>query len=182
MAFEYLKTLTGGLDKNAILSEMMLAHGEDVWNYAFFLTRQTVLADDITQDVFVKVYERLYTFRGEASVKTWLLAITRNLVHDHWRSAWFRRVVPFGVLRREGHGPSAEAQALSSLVNEELWEAVLSLPCKLREVLLLHAHHHLTYAEIARLLGVSEGTVKSRLFRARAKVSELLKEEEGRTP
>ncbi len=94
MAFEYLKSMSGGLDKNAALSDIMLTYGEDVWNYAFFLSKNRTLADDVTQDVFVRVYERLYTFRGEASIKTWLLAITRNLVRDHWRSAWIRRVIP----------------------------------------------------------------------------------------
>jgi RNA polymerase sigma-70 factor, ECF subfamily len=179
VAFEYLKSLSGGMDRNAILQELMTVHGEDVWNYAFFLTRKTELADDITQDVFVKVYERMFTFRGEASVKTWLLTITRNLVKDHWRSAWIRRVIPFARLQREDTTSSAESEAISSLVSEELWQVVLSLPAKLREVLLLHAHHGLGYGEIARLLSVSEGTVKSRLFRARAKVSERLHQAEG---
>ncbi|KEQ23781.1 RNA polymerase sigma factor [Paenibacillus tyrfis] len=177
MAFEYLKSMSGGLDKNAALSDIMLAYGEDVWNYAFFLSKNRTLADDVTQDVFVRVYERLYTFRGEASIKTWLLAITRNLVRDHWRSAWIRRVIPFGILRQEGQEPSAESQVIGLLAEEEVWNTVLGLPYKLREVLLLHAHHQLSYAEIAKLLNVSEGTVKSRLSRARAKVSQQLGEE-----
>jgi len=177
VAFEYLKSLSGGIDKNAVLEELMLAYGEDVWNYVFFLTRRSELADDITQDVFVKVYERLYSFRGEASVRTWLLTITRNLVRDYWRSAWFRRVIPFGQPSRGDSTPSAEAEVLNRLVTEDVWRIVLSLPRKLREILLLHAHHQLSYTEIARLLSLSEGTVKSRLYRARAKVSKLLDEE-----
>ncbi|MFD0675938.1 MULTISPECIES: RNA polymerase sigma factor [unclassified Paenibacillus] len=180
MAFEYLKSISEGMDKNAVLEELMLAYGEDVWNYAFFLTRRSELADDITQDVFIKVYERLYSFRGEASVKTWLLTITRNLVRDHWRSAWFRRVIPFGQPVREESTPSAETEVMSQLVSEEVWLVVLALPRKLREVLLLHAHHQLSYIEIARLLSLSEGTIKSRLHRARVKVSKLLNKE-GRT-
>ncbi|WP_201317596.1 RNA polymerase sigma factor [Paenibacillus sp. EPM92] len=179
MAFEYLKSLAGGMDKNEILSELMLTYGEDVWNYAFFLTRQPMTADDITQDVFMKVYERLYSFRGEASIKTWLLTITRNTVRDQWRSAWFRRVVPSGVLKRDETVASAESQALSALVEEDVWKLVLELPTKLREVLLLHAHHQLSYVEIAELLGISVGTMKSRLSRARAKISQQL-ETEGR--
>ncbi|MGF7035997.1 RNA polymerase sigma-70 factor (ECF subfamily) [Paenibacillus mucilaginosus] len=179
MAFEYLKSLSGGMDRSCVLSELMGAYGEDVWNYAFFLTRDHALSDDITQDVFVKVYEKMYSFRGESSVRTWLLAITRNLVRDHWRSAWFRRVIPFGSPKREEHGPSAESLAVSSLVTEEVWAAVLALPRKLREVLLLHAHHGLSHAEIASLLDLSQGTVKSRLSRARAKVSKELNREGG---
>ncbi|MEK8130917.1 RNA polymerase sigma factor [Paenibacillus filicis] len=174
MAFEYLKSLASGMDKNEILSELMLAYGSDVWNYAFFLTRSSSMADDISQDVFVKVYERIFSFRGEASVRTWLLTITRNTVRDHWRSAWFRRVVPFAAPRREGRVASAETQAIEFLEEQEVWQTVLALPPKLREVLLLHVHHRLSYAEIAALLGITEGTVKSRLSRARAKVSQQL--------
>ncbi|MEK3720010.1 RNA polymerase sigma factor [Paenibacillus sp. FSL H8-0034] len=175
MAFEYLKSLSSGMDKNVILEDLMVAYGEDVWNYAFFLTRQSELSDDITQDVFVRVYERLFSYRGEASVKTWLLTITRNLVRDHWRSAWFRKVMPFGTPLAKGESaPSAETEALNRLVSEEVWLVVLSLPIKLREVLLLHAHHQLTHTEIARLLSISEGTVKSRLYRARVKVGKLM--------
>jgi len=177
VAFEYLKSLSGGMDKNVILEDIMLAYGDDVWNYAFFMTRNKELADDITQEVFVRVYERLYSYRGEASVKTWLLTITRNMVKDHWRSSWIRRVIPFGLQTREGSSPSAETEAMGLMVEEEVWQIVLELPRKLREVLLLHAHHQLTHAEIAGLLSLSEGTVKSRLYRARAKVSGLLNKE-----
>ncbi|SDE07638.1 RNA polymerase sigma-70 factor, ECF subfamily [Paenibacillus sp. UNCCL117] len=181
MAFEYLKSLASGMDKNEILSELMQAYGDDVWNYAYFLTRKATMADDIAQDVFVKVYERMFTFRGEASVRTWLLTITRNTVRDQWRSAWFRRVIPFSAPRHEGAAASAEAQAIEFLEEEAIWTTVLQLPAKLREVLLLHAHHQLSYRDIAGMLGISEGTVKSRLSRARAKVSQQLAAE-GREP
>jgi RNA polymerase sigma-70 factor (ECF subfamily) len=180
VAFEYLKSLTGGMDQNAILEELMLAYGDDVWNYAFFLTKKNELADDIAQEVFIKVYERLYSFRGESSVKTWMLTITRNLVKDHWRSAWYRKVLPFDLPARDESMPSAEDELLNRETQEDVWQIVLSLPRKLREVLLLHAHHQLSYAEIARLLSLSEGTVKSRLYRARAKAAKLM-DKEGRT-
>lgn len=156
----------------------MDAYGADVWNYAFFLTRKADLADDIAQEVFVRVYERLYSFRGEAAMKTWLLTIARNLVRDHWRSAWFRRVVPFAAPQRKEQTLSAESEAFSRFASDDIWRAVLSLSVKYRETLLLHAHYDMSYAEIAALLKVSEGTVKSRLSRARAKVSELLGGEE----
>jgi RNA polymerase sigma-70 factor (ECF subfamily) len=104
-----------------------------------------------------------------------MLTITRNLVKDHWRSAWFRKVITFGSPPvREGNASSAESEALNRLVTEEVWQVVLALPIKLREVLLLHAHHQLTYSEIAKLLSISEGTVKSRLYRARIKVAKLM--------
>ncbi|UUZ81614.1 hypothetical protein LJK88_44540 [Paenibacillus sp. P26] len=69
--FEYLKYLSESSDKKAILEELMTAYGKDVWNYAYSITRKWDQADDITQEVFIKVYRNLYTFRSESSVKTW---------------------------------------------------------------------------------------------------------------
>lgn len=173
MSFEYLEHVTGGLDRDAVLDELMREYGRDVWNYALFLTRSRELADDIAQDTFVKVYERLYTYRGESSVKTWLLAITRNAARDALRSSWLRRVIlrPHRAASENDAHPSAEREAMEREMNRDIWSIVLELPAKLREVLLLHAHHQLQMKEIAALLNISEGTVKSRLFRARALAS-----------
>ncbi|MNF90738.1 RNA polymerase sigma factor SigM [compost metagenome] len=175
MSFEYLEHVTGGLDRDAVLDELMKEYGRDVWNYALFLTRSRTLADDIAQDVFVKVYERMYLYRGESSVKTWLLAITRNAARDALRSSWLRRVtlLPNRAASEDAH-PSAEREAMERELTRDVWSIVLELPAKLREVLLLYAHHQLQMKEIAALLNLSEGTVKSRLFRARAQASKKL--------
>lgn len=78
MDFEYLRHVAREPDRGPILDELLLAYGKDVWNYAFFLTRRRDLAEDIAQDVFVKVYQRMDTFRGASGVKSWLLTITRH--------------------------------------------------------------------------------------------------------
>ncbi|XEC95409.1 sigma-70 family RNA polymerase sigma factor [Paenibacillus tarimensis] len=175
--FEYLKSVTGGLDKNAVLEDLMTVYGQDVWNFAFFQTGRREIADDVAQDVFVKVYERLYTYRGQASVKTWLLAITRNTARDAMRSAWMRRVRAMPAWFQRETYPSAEREVMDQLVTENIWAEVMSLPRKLREVLLLHIHHGLPLKEIAVLLEISEGTVKSRLHRARAAINRKLSAE-----
>lgn len=178
MQFDYLKHVTDGLDRHAVLNELMHAYGKDVWNFAFFMTHRRELADDITQDVFVKVFEHLYDFRGQSSVKTWLLAITRNTARDVLRSAWIRRVTLMPVSRQETQShPSAERETIDKLMTEQVWAVVLKLPRKLREVLLLTSHHGLAMKEIADMLGVSIGTVKSRLHRARAAVNRNLSED-----
>lgn len=81
-------------------------------------------------------------------------------------------------LFRKESAPSAEAEFLADDGTKALWDTVLTLPLKLREVLLLHAHHQLALAEIADVLNISQGTVKSRLFRARARVAQQLKRQE----
>ncbi|WP_245809632.1 MULTISPECIES: sigma-70 family RNA polymerase sigma factor [Cohnella] len=168
MELDYLKHMTGGLDRNALLDELMMTYGKDVWNYAYFLTCRKEAAEDIAQDVFVKVYQNLYTFRGESPIKPWLLAITRNTALDYLRSSWVRRVKFLPSYKEKAAHPSAENEWLHQEEHQEIWDLVMKLPRKLRESLLLFAHHQLSLKEIATLLGVSEGTVKSRLFRARA--------------
>lgn len=175
--FEYLKYLTETSDKKAIVSELMTAYGKDVWNYAYSITHKRDQADDITQEVFIKVFRNLYTFRSESSVKTWLLAITRNMALDYRRSAFLRRVTLIGFSQPSFETGSssapAEAQVMEKLAINDLWSLVLKLPVKYREVLILYAHYQLSMKEMAEVLGVSEGTVKSRLFHARNKISKL---------
>lgn len=177
MGLEYLKTLAQSSDKNEILRDLMDHYGNDVWNYAFFLTGRYDQSDDIFQDVFIKAYQHLFSFRGESSVKTWLLSITRNTVKDQRKSAWARRVLLMASIRRKETVSSTEKEVLSRMVGGDVWRAVMDLPEKLRESLLLYAHHQLSIAEISVMLGISQGTVKSRLSRARAKVPLYLKEQ-----
>jgi RNA polymerase sigma-70 factor, ECF subfamily len=157
--------------------ELMLTYGQEVWNYTFFLTKRTDLADDISQDVFLKVFRNIASFRGESSMRTWLFTITRNIAINYRWSAFMRKIVlADSVTRTETH-PSAEQEAVQNSLSSELWQIVMNLPIKFREVLVLHAKYEFSQKEIAQLLGLSEGTVKSRLSRARQKVNGTWKEE-----
>ncbi len=167
--FEYLKYMTDSTDPKAILQDLMTAYGNDVWNYAFSITRKWEMADDITQDVFLKAYRNLFTFRSESSVKTWLLAITRNTAYDYKKSAFFRKVTLVDYITFQGSSPSAETEVIQGMESGEIWKLVLRLPAKYREVLILYGHYQLSMREIAKVLDLNEGTVKSRLRRARAK-------------
>jgi RNA polymerase sigma-70 factor (ECF subfamily) len=169
--FEYLRYIGEQADRKALLTELMNAYGKDVWNFAYSMTRKWDQADDIAQEVFLKAYRNLHTFRSQSSVKTWLLAITRNMVLDYRKQAFFRRVVLVDAFRDDGASSSAEREVIESLAVNEMWKRVLELPCKYREVVILYAHYQLSMKEIADMLGVSEGTVKSRLFHARRKLA-----------
>lgn len=167
---EYLRYLSASSDKKAILEELMVAYGKDVWNYAFSMTRKWDQADDITQEVFIKVYRNLYTFRQESSVKTWILTITRNMTVDYRRSAFYRKVTLMDYIAPSSTQPATEHTVIEQMTVNDMWRMVLKLPVKYREVLLLYAHYQLSMKEIAQILGVTEGTVKSRLFHARKKM------------
>ncbi|WNQ14061.1 RNA polymerase sigma factor [Paenibacillus aurantius] len=174
---EYLRHMSR-MDENG-LRDLMNSYGQSVWDYAFVLTKSPHLADDISQDVFLKAFQRISTFRGESSVKTWLLAITRHTVFNYRKSAFFRKVLLVGFRPDRQASQSAEKEYLSHAYAHDLWALVLALPTKYREVLVLEVKYGLSMQEMASLLGISEGTAKSRLHRARKKVSDALKEGEG---
>ncbi|MFC5531796.1 RNA polymerase sigma factor [Cohnella yongneupensis] len=171
--FDFLKYRLDPSDDKELLNELMTAYGKDVWNYAFSITRKWDLADDITQEVFIKVFRNMHAFRRDASVKTWLLTITRNTAIDFKRSAFLRKVTLTDTYEEHGSRQSAERESLEQLAVNDLWKHVLQLPIKYREVIILFAHHQLSLKEIAQMLGVSEGTVKSRMFHARQKLTKM---------
>ncbi|WEK56320.1 MAG: sigma-70 family RNA polymerase sigma factor [Candidatus Cohnella colombiensis] len=162
-------------DNKQLLDQLMLAYGKDVWNYAFSMTRKWDVADDVTQEVFIKVYRNMNSFRRDSSVKTWLLTITRNTVIDYRRSAFIRKVTLSDVLEDHSERQSAEQEVIGNWTVNEMWAMVLKLPSKYREVIILYAHNQLSLKEISEVLDVTEGTVKSRMFHARKKLT-LMKE------
>lgn len=160
------------------LGDMMENYGSDVWHYAFFLTRSREQADDISQEVFLKAYRHVGKYRGQAALKTWLLTITRNTAFSWRRNSFWRRFLPLGTQNGPGQARSAENEAIGNQYVNRIWEIVMELPDKYREVLVLDIQQGLPTAEMSRLLGVAEGTVKSRLSRAREKVRTAIKEEQ----
>lgn len=164
-------------EQNAdILSNLIDTYGLDVWNLAFTLSRSADVADDVYQDVFLNVWRKLHTFRGQSSWRTWLLAITHNVARNHLRSSFLRRVVLVDHLPlREPHR-SAEDEALECLDIDAIWQRILQLPVKLREVLVLRVSHQLSIAEISQVVGIPSSTVKTRLHRARLQMYDAIQE------
>lgn len=160
------------------LREMMEAYGSDVWNYAFFLTRSREQANDISQEVFLKAYKNVGKYRGQSSMKTWLLTITRNTAFSWSKNSFWRRFIALGDQPTAVNAPSAEKEALGNQYANRIWEIIMTLPEKNREVLVLDIQHGLSIAEMSDLLNLAQGTVKSRLARAREKVKEAIQKEE----
>ena len=148
-------------------------------------------AEDLTQEVFVKVNRALDGFRGESSLSTWLYRIATNAALDRRRSPSFRRSTPreladeageMGDEAESGRGearageraPSAEEQLVRKEMNECIRDYVEKLPDNYRTTLVLSELEGLKDGEIAEILGVSLETVKIRLHRARAKLKREL--------
>ncbi|WP_127584118.1 RNA polymerase sigma factor [Paenibacillus koleovorans] len=170
MEEHYLRGLTHTDDPGTLLRDLMQTYGNEVWSYAYVLTGQREAADDLSQDVFLSAYRNLAGFRGDSSVRTWLLRITRNACFNFRRASFFRRTVLHAWIASKERHRSAEDEALQRMELQQVWASVMALSPKLREALVLEAHYQLSYREIAQLLGISEGTVKSRIHRARAKL------------
>jgi RNA polymerase sigma-70 factor (ECF subfamily) len=131
--------------------------------YLRHLVGDATLADDLTQDVLVKVHAQLRTYRFESRFMTWVLRIARNTAFDDRRAELRRR-------KREARA-AAGAPVHDPTAAPEVSLAIASLPIALREALLLVEVCGFTYAEVGTLLGVPEGTAKSRAHRAREGVA-----------
>jgi RNA polymerase sigma-70 factor (ECF subfamily) len=140
------------------------------------------LAQEVTQDVFVKVYRKLPTCRQPAKFISWLLTIATNESRNALRgkkNAWWRRrhsyeeAIATG-LERPATDPQPPDQAITHEQQQVIRQAVHRLSPELREVIVLHYYVDMTYEEIADVLNCPIGTVKSRLHTARAKLEKDL--------
>ncbi|MFD2332590.1 RNA polymerase sigma factor [Cohnella sp. GCM10020058] len=156
---------------------LMNDYGQEVWNYAYSIVKNQNLEEDITQDVFLQVFRHVDSFRKESSIKTWLLKITRNISYNYRKSAFIRKAFLVGNVSLRESSQSAEQAYLANEAANEVWIVVLKLPVKSREILILHAKYQLSISEIAHLLDISEGAVRSRLFAARKKMNARLGED-----
>lgn len=155
------------------LSELVAQHQEMLLKmcYAYLLSAED--ARDAVQDTFLKAFLNLDSFRGECSEKSWLIKIARNTCLDMRRSAWFRRV---DKRIRVEDLPETSAPGASE-EERELTAAVLSLPQKLKDAVILYYFQDLTMQETADILGISQPSVSSRLSRARKKLKSYLEGE-----
>jgi RNA polymerase sigma-70 factor, ECF subfamily len=168
--------------KEAAWEDLVRVHTKRVFTICYRFTGTTEEAQDLTQEVFLRVFRTLRTFRaGEGSFVVWLNRLTRNLLIDHYRRTKQERVTdsledqlpyieesPALTARTEGLLAGREA-------NELLQNALQKLSPELRETVILRDVEELEYREIAQILSVPEGTVKSRLNRGRAELARLLR-------
>ena len=138
--------------------DLVRAYQADVWRFAYHFTRDRTLADDVTQDSFLRAFRFLKGFRGDSRFTSWLFRIARNCAMDaiNARKSQLEREPPPPV------GPS-DAQT-----RVELQAALEAVSGEHRDVFLLIEVFGLSYQEAADVLGVRVGTVKSRMHRARA--------------
>ena len=151
-----------------------------VFNVAYKFVGRHDLAEDLTQDVFLKIFKALGTFDRRANFQTWLMSVSRNLCIDHYRSVRKEReLVDRSVDSAEVSAVSGEPDALLALERGDrrarLHDALAQLPDTLRTAVMLRDIQELTYQEIADKLALPEGTVKSRINRGRKELARQIR-------
>ncbi|WP_246552734.1 RNA polymerase sigma factor [Paenibacillus tritici] len=148
--------------------EMFEAHSSYIYGIALMITKQRALADDVTQETFLRAFAKYHLYDSSRPLRPWLYRIAVNMSRNLLRrKVWIRLLA--GVPREETEH-SAENFALQNENRLELWNAVSGLSVKLREVITLHYYAELPLPETAEVLGIPLGTCKSRLHAALRKL------------
>jgi RNA polymerase sigma-70 factor, ECF subfamily len=155
----------------AAFERLVRRYQAHVWRFLRHLLGDPALAEDVTQETFLRLYQRLPTFAGRSRFSTWVFRVARNAGVDALRAAR-RHDRLLAALPAPPPGPEPDARV-------EAMAAVASLRPKLREALLLVEVFGFTYREAAEVLRVPEGTVKSRVFHARVRLTAWRQEGSG---
>ena len=169
----------------AAWEELVRLHTRKVYGLCYRFTNQGAEAQDLTQEVFLRVFRTLRTFRSaEGSFATWLARVTRNLLIDHYRRTRQDRVTDsieeqLPMLEEEGAAAAVRPDhAVAGREASEILQATLQkLSPDLREAVILRDLQEMEYREIAQVLQIPEGTVKSRINRGRAELARLLRKQ-----
>lgn len=168
------------VDPAAALESLMDDYGSAVLRLAFFYLRDRGLAEDAAQETFVRAYRNRHTFRGQGSLRAWLMRIAANVCRDELRRLSRRgNEEPVSDLAEAYPAPQVDPadRVVARLEGESLLEQVKNLPSEIREAVFLYYYFDLSTVEIATTLGCPEGTVRSRLARGRRHLKEAMEKE-----
>ncbi len=164
--------------------DLMRQHQRRVYRVIYLLVRDADTADTLTQECFLRAYQKRASFRGECRIETWILRIAVNLVRDHGknrRASFWKKLVGLddgestdtGPRQFPAGEPSAERALLAREELEAVWNALSSLSSQQRAIFFLRYEEEMPLAQIAELLEVKIGTVKTQLSRATGKLREM---------
>ena len=179
------KNLDGQLNRELNLldfDDIFRKFDRPIYNYLLHLTQNQTEAEDLSQETFIRVYNKLTTFRGEASLSTWIYRIATNVSVDHFRRSKTNRAKAIESLEEsdfekvciDDNTPLPDDQVAQSEMSDCVQNFIQRLPLSYRTVLLLHDLQGLKVQDIADILDCSLDTVKIRLHRARNKLKETL--------
>lgn len=157
-----------------IIDEAMQRYGQEILQLVFSYVKDRTVAEDLTQEIFIKCYKSLHTYKRTAKFRTWLWRIAINHCKDYLKSWYNRNVMTTEdeLSKPWGQQGTIEQELIRKDEDQQLALAVMELPVNYREVIYLFYFEELPIKEIALMISAKENTVKTRLRRAK----ELLKE------
>src|SRR2546423_7623500 len=155
-----------------------------VFNVAYKFVGRHDEAEDLTQDIFLKIFKSLSTFDSRANFQTWLISVSRNLCIDHYRSVRKERETIDRDVDASELSPRSKTQGQMAMMEQRdrvqlLKDAMSALPKTLRMAVLMRDIQELSYHEIAEKLHLPEGTVKSRINRGRNELARQIRKLRG---
>ena len=170
--------------EQAAWEEIVRLHRRKVFNVAYKFVGKHDEAEDLTQDVFLKIFKSLDTFDRRANFQTWLISVSRNLCIDHYRSVRKERETIDRDIDASILSPISKTQGQMAMMEQRdrvelLREAMSTLPKTLRTAVLMRDIQELSYHEIAQKLNLPEGTVKSRINRGRTELARQIRKLRG---
>lgn len=157
-------------ERSQRMTDMMNRYGTDIKRFCLLQLRDASQAEDAAQDVFIKAWRALGTFRGDSGEKTWLLRIAANTCRDYQRTGWFR------FMDRSVTPEDMERGTAFEFPDDSLSKAITALPALLRQAVTLRYFEELSIREMAQVLAVSEATAKRRVRKANAQLKRTLRE------
>ena len=167
-----LRAVTDALDRE--FEQLLVESSSLAFRVAYSVLRQREDAEDVAQEAFIKAHRNFRRLRDRASFRAWLVRLTWRLALDRQR-ANRRRANRDTEHRRLGSTAEHSDPAIANERSAQVWQAIDALPEKLRLPIVLSGIEGHDVREVAQLLGLPEGTIKSRLFLARGKMKESLK-------
>ena len=158
----------------AAFSKLVAKHGDDVYNTALFTLNDDMLAQDASQEVFLRVYRSLKRFKGDAQLSTWLYRIVKNVCYDLLKKRKPDRLEEGQEERLPGGPDTPETDTMTDWEHRRLRAAVARLPKSQRLAVTLYYFQERSYEEVAEILEQPLGTIKSHLHRGKAALAQSL--------
>ncbi len=156
--------------------ELVETYGEKILHLAYTIVGDKQMAEDVVQESFLTLYEKLYTFRGDSSLYTWLTRIAINKAKNKVRPSLLKKITYVWDIKRKDDKPLPQECFETKERQGMIRKVLMVLPLKYKEVLYLYYYEEMKVKEIAQVLDLSESGVKSRLHRGRELFKKLLEE------
>jgi RNA polymerase sigma-70 factor (ECF subfamily) len=149
------------------ITRLIEQYGDDILRTAMVILKSKELAEDVYQETFLRVCRSFSNYRRESSEKTWITSIAVNVCRDYMRSSWKKRVIVTEDFLTYSSDSDTEELIEKRNERKELLDAIMKLPDKYRQIIHLYYYQEMDVKDIAKVLKIPGGTVKSRLFKAR---------------